>query len=110
MMRSPAQSDFVVARPSNRRHMPILRGATTDPQELPARPRPAQTSDQLDDELPQAAQMIALPEPAIDLPEARLHSSEASAFATRWVVRAALLLLFALLVLTLVGTHIPSGG
>lgn len=46
---------------------------------------------------------------AVGLPEARLRSPEASAFATRWVMRATFLLLFALFVLTVVGTHIPSG-
>ena len=67
-MRSPAQSDFVVTRPPNLRQLPMLRGATTDPQELPARPRPVQTSDQLADELPQAAHAVALPAPPIELP------------------------------------------
>lgn len=108
MMRSPAQSDFVVTRPANRRRLPMLRGSATDPQELPARSS-VHASEPLDGELPQAAQVVALPEPRIDLPEARLHSSEASAFATRWVMRAALVLLLALLVLTMIGPHIPSG-
>jgi hypothetical protein len=53
-------------------------------------------------ELPPGARAVALP-------EACLRSSEASAFATRWVMRAAFLALFVLLVLTVVGTHIPSG-
>jgi len=47
--------------------------------------------------------------PWVALPEARLRSTEASALATRWVTVAALVMLFALLVLTVVGTHIPSG-
>jgi hypothetical protein len=104
MMRSPAQSDFVVTRPQNRRQQPMLRVIATDPQELPAVPRPVQF-----DELPPAAQLIALPEPRVDLPEARLRSSEASAFATRWVMRAAFVLLLALFALLAIGPHIPSG-
>jgi len=36
-------------------------------------------------------------------------SSEASAFATRWVMRLTVLLLVALAVLCVVGPHIPSG-
>jgi len=53
-------------------------------------------------ELPPGARAVALP-------VARLRSPEASAFATRWVMRATFVLLFALFVLTVVGTHIPSG-
>ena len=45
----------------------------------------------------------------VSLPKAFLRSPEASAFATRWVMRATIVILFALLVLTLVGPHIPSG-
>lgn len=53
-------------------------------------------------------------EPAVELPagaapDAQAVSSEAGAFATRWVMRLTVLLLFALAVLCAVGPHIPSG-
>jgi hypothetical protein len=53
-------------------------------------------------ELPAQAMPVALP-------RAQLISSEASELATRWVLRATMLVLFALAVLCLVGPHIPSG-
>jgi hypothetical protein len=55
---------------------------------------------------------IVLPAAAgpVSLPGAELHSTEASALATRWVLRATFVMLFALLVLCMVGLHIPTGG
>ena len=54
-----------------------------------------------DVELPVTARPVALPNaPA---------SSEASALATRWVLRIAMVLLAALALLCMVGLHIPSG-
>ena len=54
---------------------------------------------------------IVLPAQAmpVALPRAQLISSEASELATRWVLRATMLVLFALAVLCMVGPHIPSG-
>ena len=53
-------------------------------------------------ELPAVAGPVALPgEPPA--------STEASAFATRWVMRITVLLLLALAVLCAVGPHIPAG-
>ncbi len=43
------------------------------------------------------------------LPEAQLVSNEASAFATRWVMRATFFMLLVLTLLCLIGPHIPSG-
>jgi hypothetical protein len=56
-----------------------------------------------DPELPAAAGPVRLP------PRAWLRSNEASAIATRIVMIATGLVLAALLVLTLVGPHIPAG-
>jgi hypothetical protein len=53
-------------------------------------------------ELPAGATPVALP-------DAQAVTSEAGAFATRWVLRLTVLLLFALAVLCAVGPHIPSG-
>jgi|GEM_PF-3585241 len=55
---------------------------------------------------------IELPAAAgpVSLPRAELHSTEASALATRWVMRATFVMLFALFVLCMVGLHIPTGG
>ena len=55
---------------------------------------------------PEQSDFVVKREP---LPEAQLISTEASAFATRWVMRATFFVLFVLVVLCLVGTHIPSG-
>jgi hypothetical protein len=46
---------------------------------------------------------------AVHLPRAVLRSNEASAFATRWVMRVLFVLFAALAILTLVGPHIPAG-
>jgi hypothetical protein len=105
MMRSPVQSDFVVTRPSHRRAGPTRQHHVPGTREPPAPPGFA-----VHDDLPLAAQLITLPAARAPLPEARLRSTEASAFATRWVLRAAVVLLLALLALTTVGAHIPSGG
>jgi len=55
--------------------------------------------------------VIELPElaAAVTLPRAQVHTTEAGAFATRWVMRATLLLLLALVILCMIGPHIPSG-
>jgi len=55
-------------------------------------------------ELPNEARPIQLP-----LPRALLRSDEASAAATRWVMWFVWIVLGLLLVLTLVGPHIPGG-
>jgi hypothetical protein len=52
-------------------------------------------------ELPEAAGPVSLPMAP--------SSSEAGALATRWVLRATVLLLLALAVLCAVGPHLPSG-
>lgn len=50
------------------------------------------------------------PEPGPDgLPRAVLRSNEASAFATKWVMRATWFVLVALALLCAIGPHIPSG-
>jgi len=41
--------------------------------------------------------------------EEALAAAEAGAFATRWVMRVTFFVLFVLIVLTIVGPHIPSG-
>jgi hypothetical protein len=46
---------------------------------------------------------------AVDLPRAKLVSHEASARATRIVLWATLIMLAALVLLTVIGPHIPSG-
>jgi hypothetical protein len=43
------------------------------------------------------------------VPAEELAAAEAGAFATRWVMRATFFVLFVLVVLCLVGPHIPSG-
>ncbi len=55
---------------------------------------------------------VALPEgaDAVSLPTATLQSSEASARATRWVMILTVFVLAALVVLCVVGPHIPGGG
>ena len=60
---------------------------------------------------PEAPEEIVLPAQAmpVSLPRAQLISSEASELATRWVLRATILVLFALAVLCMVGPHIPAG-
>ncbi len=45
----------------------------------------------------------------VELPEARLESPEASARATRWVMTLTFIVLAALVLLCLIGPHIPSG-
>jgi hypothetical protein len=54
---------------------------------------------------------VELPEQAgpVQLPQATLQSPEASARATRWVMILTFLVLAALVVLTVVGPHIPAG-
>ncbi|HEX4419521.1 MAG TPA: hypothetical protein VH165_16525 [Kofleriaceae bacterium] len=51
--------------------------------------------------LPPSAEPVTLPDPAVH---------EASATATRWVMRIMVVMLLALAVLCTVGLHIPSGG
>jgi hypothetical protein len=102
MMRSPAQSDFVVIRPPRLREPPRLAGRPHRPDEMPPLAVRYELAEIELSDLRTAAEPIMLP-------TAWLRSSEASAFATRWVMRAALVLLLALLVLTMVGPHIPSG-
>jgi hypothetical protein len=60
---------------------------------------------------PPAPVVIELPEiaGAVSLPRAQVRTTEAGAFATRWVMRATLLLLLALIVLCMIGPHIPAG-
>jgi hypothetical protein len=74
-------------------------------------PRSSAQSDFSVDRLPDPAAVVELPPVAgpVSLPRAELRSTEASAVATRWVMRATLLLLLALLILCLVGPHIPAG-
>jgi hypothetical protein len=59
-----------------------------------------------------ALQLIELPPAAgpVMLPRAELRSHEASAGATRWVLRATVLLLVALFALCAVALHLPPGG
>ena len=45
----------------------------------------------------------------VALPAAQILTSQASELATRWMMRATWLMLFALAVLCAVGPHIPSG-
>ena len=54
---------------------------------------------------------VELPEQAgpVTLPRATLESPEASARATRWVMILTFVVLAALVVLTVVGPHIPTG-
>jgi hypothetical protein len=54
---------------------------------------------------------VELPEQAgaVMLPPATLRSPEASARATRWVMILTFIVLAALLVITVVGPHIPTG-
>lgn len=54
---------------------------------------------------------VVLPPSAqpVGLPDARVIAAQAGAWTSRWVMRATLLMLFALAVLCLVGPHIPSG-
>lgn len=44
-----------------------------------------------------------------ELPRAELHSSEASARATRWVMTIAVVMLVALALICAIGPHIPAG-
>ena len=44
-----------------------------------------------------------------ELPEARVHSTQASARATRWVMTLTFVMLAAFVLLCLIGPHIPSG-
>ena len=55
---------------------------------------------------------VALPEgaDAVTLPTATLRSPEASARATRWVLILTFVVLAALVVLCMVGPHLPGGG
>jgi len=46
---------------------------------------------------------------AVALPTAKLRSPEASAVATRWVLLLTFVVLAALVVLCMVGPHIPTG-
>ncbi len=59
-----------------------------------------------------ARQLIELPPAAgpVMLPRAELRNHEASAGATRWILRATIVLLLALFVLCGVALHLPSGG
>jgi hypothetical protein len=54
---------------------------------------------------------VALPREAdaVALPDAKLMSPEASAKATRWVLILTFVVLAALVVLCMVGPHIPAG-
>lgn len=54
---------------------------------------------------------VVMPEQAapVMLPKATLESPEASARATRWVMILTFIVLAALVVLTVVGPHIPTG-
>jgi len=74
-------------------------------------PRSSAQSDFTVVRVPDAAPVV-LPEAAgpVALPRAELRTPFASALATRWVLRATFAMLFALLVLCVVGLHIPSGG
>lgn len=53
-------------------------------------------------ELPEGAQVV-------QLPKAELRSNEASARSVKWVYWLMAIVLFALLVITVVGPHIPAG-
>lgn len=55
--------------------------------------------------------VVELPEGAkvIHLPKAELRTNEASASSVKWVYILTAIVLFALLVITAVGPHIPSG-
>ncbi|MEO7731580.1 MAG: hypothetical protein ABIY55_11450 [Kofleriaceae bacterium] len=70
------------------------------------------SSAQSDFTVVRAPDPVVLPAAAgpVTLPRAELRTTEASALATRWVMRATFAMLFALLVLCMVGLHIPSGG
>ncbi|HEU0032675.1 MAG TPA: hypothetical protein VFQ53_18715 [Kofleriaceae bacterium] len=60
---------------------------------------------------PEPEPVVELPEgaDAVQLPRAVLKSTEASARATRLVMTITFVVLAALVILTLVGPHIPSG-
>ncbi len=55
--------------------------------------------------------VIELPEGAkvVQLPRAELRTNEASASSVKWVYILTALVLFALVVITVVGPHIPAG-
>ena len=60
---------------------------------------------------PDPALVVVLPDSAgpVALPRAQVQTTEASAFATRWIMRATFVLFLALFLLCAVGLHIPSG-
>lgn len=74
-------------------------------------PRSSAQSDFAVVRAPDPAAVVELPPAAgpISLPRAQLRSTEASAFASRWIMRVTLVMLFVLFVLCMVGPHIPSG-
>ncbi|MFN0249734.1 MAG: hypothetical protein ACKV2T_22825 [Kofleriaceae bacterium] len=57
------------------------------------------------------ASVVELPEEAkvVELPKAELLTNEASARSVKWVYIFTAVVLFALVVLTVVGPHIPAG-
>lgn len=74
-------------------------------------PRSSAQSDFSVTREPDPVALIELPASAhpVSLPRAVLRSTEAGALATRWVMRATFFLLLALVLLCLIGPHIPSG-
>ncbi len=84
------------------------RGGSGIPSHMP------RSSAQSDFSVVRAPDPVAVELPAaagpVSLPRAELRTPEASARATRWILRATFVMLFALLVLCMVGLHIPSGG
>ena len=46
----------------------------------------------------------------VELPRVKVLAPEASAFATKWMLRITLLMLLALALLCAIGPHLPSGG
>lgn len=60
---------------------------------------------------PPVEQIIELPDGAkvVHLPTAELRSNEASARSVKWVYMLTAVVLFALVVITAVGPHIPAG-
>lgn len=74
-------------------------------------PRSSAQSDFAVVRLPDPAAVVELPPAArpVSLPRAVLRSDEAGAVATRWVMRATVVLLIVFALLCLIGPHIPSG-
>jgi hypothetical protein len=60
---------------------------------------------------PMVEVVVELPEGAkiVHLPKAELRSNEASAASVKWVYILTAIVLFGLLVITVVGPHIPAG-